>query len=99
VDTWKVSARLSNSKTLLQNVAAAVAAAVGWFERGPSGSCCRETCWWAGLHARPVANVIKLFTAVSYDFYKKLELLSLASLSNQPGAYPRVEHLKGASLG
>jgi hypothetical protein len=27
------------------------------------------------------ANVIKLFTAVSYDFYNKLERLSLVSLS------------------
>jgi hypothetical protein len=28
------------------------------------------------------ANVIKLFTAVSYNFYNKLESLSLANLSN-----------------
>jgi hypothetical protein len=39
-------------------------------------------------------------------FHKKLELLSLASLSNlvlhlwvKPGACPRVEHLKGDSIG
>jgi hypothetical protein len=39
------------------------------------------------------------------DFCNKLECLSLASLSGlayylwvRPGAYPRVEHLKGASL-
>jgi len=31
-------------------------------------------------------------------FHNKLECLSLASLS-RPGAYPRLEHLKGASLG
>ncbi len=48
----------------------------------------------------PGANVLKLFTAVSHN---KREHLFLASLSNlvqclwvRPGAYPRVEHLKGA---
>ena len=30
----------------------------------------------------PGANVIKLFMVVSYDFYNKLECLSLASLSS-----------------
>jgi hypothetical protein len=53
-----------------------------------------------------VANVIKLFTVVSYNFYSKLEQLPLAILSSlvyclqvRPGAYPRVENQKGASLG
>ncbi len=55
------------------------------------------------------ANVIKLFTAVIYEFRNKLERfrnklerLCLASLSSlaeclrvRPGAYPRIEHLKG----
>jgi hypothetical protein len=54
----------------------------------------------------PGANVTKLFTAVIYGYRNKLECLSLASLSSlvyfmwaRPGAYPRVEHLKDASLG
>ena len=51
-----------------------------------------------------MANVIKLFTAVIYGFRNKLECFSLASLSSLvyvcgPGAYPREEHMKGASLG
>jgi hypothetical protein len=40
------------------------------------------------------------------DFHNKLECLSLARLSSlvyslwaRPGAYPRVEHLKGSSIG
>jgi hypothetical protein len=52
------------------------------------------------------ANVIKLFTIESYEFRKKLEFLSLASLSSlvyflwaRPGAYPKAEHLKGSSIG
>ncbi len=54
----------------------------------------------------PRTNVIKLFTAVSNEFPNKLECCLLSSLSSQayclrarPGAYPRVEHLKGVSLG
>jgi hypothetical protein len=54
----------------------------------------------------PVANVIKLFSAIIYDFRNKLERLSLASLFSlvlclrlvEAGAYPRVEHLNGATL-
>jgi hypothetical protein len=45
----------------------------------------------------PGANVIKLFTAVSYEFMNKIELLFLAGLSSlalclhvRSGAYPRV---------
>ncbi len=30
----------------------------------------------------PVADVIKLFTAISYDFHNKLDRLFLASLSS-----------------
>ncbi len=55
---------------------------------------------------RTGAALIKLFMAVSHNFCNKLECLSLASLSSQVhylgakiGAYPRVEHLKGVSLG
>jgi hypothetical protein len=58
------------------------------------------------MRSTPGANVINLFTAVSYDFYNKLERLSLGSLSRlmlclraSSGAYPRVEQLQGASLG
>jgi hypothetical protein len=54
---------------------------------------------------RPGANVIKLFTVVNYNFRDKLDCLLLVSLSRlvyclwvRPGAYARVEHLKGASL-
>jgi hypothetical protein len=57
--------------------------------------------YWTGV------NVIKLFTAVSYEFsllsINKLECLSLPSLSSlvycllaKPGVYPIVEHLKGS---
>ena len=52
------------------------------------------------------ACIIKLITAVIYDFRNKLECLSLASISSlgycllvMLGAYLRVEHVKGASLG
>jgi hypothetical protein len=54
----------------------------------------------------PWVNVIKPFTAVSYKFINKIGCLHLASLCKlvyclweRPGAYPRVEHLKGVSLG
>jgi hypothetical protein len=40
-----------------------------------------------------MANVIKLFTALNYDFFIK------SYLWVKPGAYPRVELLKGASIG
>jgi hypothetical protein len=52
------------------------------------------------------ACVIRLIMAVITDFRNKLECLSLASLSSlvkslwvRLGAYPKVEHLKGYSLG
>ncbi len=52
------------------------------------------------------ANVINLFKAISYNFCSKLEAF-VPGKSFQPslifggkaGAYPRVEHLKGTSLG
>ncbi len=50
----------------------------------------------------PRSNVIKLFM----DVNNKLYCFSLASCSSlvyclwaRPGAYPRVEHLKGSSIG
>ena len=53
-----------------------------------------------------MANVIKLFTAVSYDFLYLARAFVPGKLSQpslmfkvRSGAYPRVEHLKGASLG
>jgi hypothetical protein len=51
----------------------------------------------------PGANVIKLFTAVSYDFLMSLSLASVSSLVHclwaKPGAYLRVEHLEVSSIG
>jgi hypothetical protein len=54
---------------------------------------------------RPRANPIKHFKVIIYNrFRNKLECLSLASLCNivylwiRPGAYPKVELLKGAIL-
>jgi hypothetical protein len=51
-------------------------------------------------------DVIKKFTSVIYEFCSKFECLSLAGLSSLvhyfwiwPRPYPRVEQLKGASLG
>jgi hypothetical protein len=53
----------------------------------------------------PGANVIKLFTAVSYKFSQYAGVFVLPSLSSlvsclwaSPGAYLRVEHLKGSSI-
>ena len=58
------------------------------------------------LMSYPMACIIKLFTAVIYEFFYKLECLSLARLLSliqylwvRTRAYPRVEHLKGSSLG
>jgi hypothetical protein len=55
---------------------------------------------------RTGANVIKLFTAVSYNFSQLAEVFvpgkpfhPSVMFCVRPGAYPRVEHLKGASLG
>ncbi len=55
---------------------------------------------------RSGANVTKLFCLQFTDFRNKLECLSLASLSSlfyclrvRPGAYSRVDHLKGSLLG
>jgi hypothetical protein len=54
----------------------------------------------------PGANVIKLFTAVSYDFSLKARAFIPGKpfqpslmFAGKAGAYPRVEHLQGASLG
>ncbi len=48
------------------------------------------------------ASTIKLFMAVIYRFCNKLECLFLAGsvycLWVRPGTYPRMEHLKAASL-
>ncbi len=43
------------------------------------------------------ANAIKLCTAVSCDFSSLSSLVQCLRVS--PGAYPRVERMKGASLG
>ncbi len=52
---------------------------------------------------RSGANAIKLFIAVSYHFSQHLSLASLSSLVLclwvRPGAYPKVEYLKGVLLG
>ncbi len=46
-----------------------------------------------------MANVIKLFTAVSYDFHNKLERLFVAAKLLQLCLMFAVEHFKGASQG
>ncbi len=55
---------------------------------------------WSVLKMKPEAIVIKLFTAVSYDFSLKARVFvpgkpfqSSLMLAVRPGAYPRVEQL------
>jgi hypothetical protein len=52
------------------------------------------------VQAPGVSNV-KHITAVIYGFHNKLSVCPWQALSSlvRPGAYPRVDHLKGAAVG